>query len=94
MAAALVLSAQQVAEDDPAVWDVAASGFRDTSRVAASDVTMFMDILLTNQKAVLEMIEITQNKLNLFADALESGDENALRQLMEQAAQQRKSLFQ
>ena len=36
VAATLVLSAQQVARTDPAVWEVAATGFRDTSRVAAS----------------------------------------------------------
>ena len=93
VAAALVLSAQQVAEDDPAVWDVAASGFRDTSRVAASDVTMMLDILLTNREAVGQMIAIAQAQLDQFAGALAAGDEDALRQLMEQAAQQRKSLF-
>jgi prephenate dehydrogenase len=93
MAVALVLSAQQVAEDDPAVWDVAASGFRDTSRVAASDVTMMLDILLTNREAVGQMLDIAQSQLNRFAEALAAGDEEVLRQLMEQAAGQRKSLF-
>ena len=93
VAAALVLSAQQAAEDDPAVWAVAASGFRDTSRVAASDVTMMLDILLTNREAVGQMLEIAQTQLNRFAGALAAGDEDTLRQLMEQAAQQRKSLF-
>jgi prephenate dehydrogenase len=94
MAAALVLSAQQVAENDLAVWDIAASGFRDTSRVAASDVTMMLDILLTNREDVGQMLEIAQAQLNRFIEALEAGDENSLRKLMEQAAQQRKSLFQ
>ncbi len=93
MAAALVLSAQKVANDDPAVWDVAASGFRDSSRVAASDVTMMLDILLTNQAAVGQMIEIAQSQLDRFSQALAAGDEDTLRQLMEQAASLRKSLF-
>ena len=33
------------------VWRLAAGGFRDTSRVAASDVRMMLDILLTNREA-------------------------------------------
>lgn len=94
LAAALVLAAQRVAEDDPAVWDIAASGFRDTSRVAASDVTMMLDILLTNRQAVSQMLRTTQYQLDRLSQALYAGDEKTLRALMEQAAQQRQSLFQ
>jgi prephenate dehydrogenase len=36
LATTLVLTAQQEAEDDPVVWEVAASGFRDTSRSASA----------------------------------------------------------
>lgn len=93
LAAALVLSARQVAEQDPAVWEVAATGFRDTSRVAASDVTMMLDILLTNREAVGQMVKIARSQLDLFAGAIETGDEEALRELMERAAQQRISIY-
>ena len=93
LAATLVLSAQQVARTDPAVWEVAATGFRDTSRVAASDVTMMLDILLTNREAVGQMLDIARSRLDLFGKAIETGDEEALRELMGQAAQQRKSLY-
>ena len=54
-AAALVRAA--LAQDDPQLWQVAASGFRDSTRVAASDVTMMLDILLTNRAAVLERLD-------------------------------------
>jgi prephenate dehydrogenase len=94
LAAALTLAVQNIAEDDPAVWDVTASGFRDTSRLAASDVTMMLDILLTNQEAVGQMLAIAQAQLDQFVQALKTGDELTLRTLMEQAAQQRKSLYQ
>jgi prephenate dehydrogenase len=93
LATALVLSAQRVAEDDPAVWEVAASGFRDTSRVAASDVTMMLDILLTNREAVGQMLTMAQAQLDQFAQVLNTNNEAKLRVLMEQAAQQRKSLY-
>ena len=56
-ASALVHTTKAVGDDDPAVWDLAAGGFRDTSRVAASDTRMFLDILLTNQPAVLAQLD-------------------------------------
>ncbi len=93
LATSLVLAVQQIAEDDPAVWDVAASGFRDTSRVAASDVTMMLDILLTNRAAVGRMLTLAQQHLAQLAAAVEAGDETALKPLLERAAQQRKRLY-
>jgi prephenate dehydrogenase len=89
----LVLAAQHVAENDPAVWEVIASGFRDTSRVAASDVTMMLDILLTNRTAVGAMLTLVQQQLNQFAQALAAGDEATLQTLMERAAAQRRTLY-
>ncbi len=94
LAASLVLATQRIAEEDPAVWEVAASGFKDTSRVAASDVTMMLDILLTNPEAVRRMLAIAQDQLDRFSQALAAGDEAALRRLMEQAAQQRQALWE
>jgi prephenate dehydrogenase len=57
LASALVHSVADAGESDPMVWDLAAGGFRDTSRVAASDTRMFMDILSTNREAVLAQID-------------------------------------
>ncbi len=94
LSVALVLAAQNVAEDDPAVWEVASSGFRDTSRVAASDVTMMLDILLTNQTAVDQVLTIARHQLDRFAQALAARDEKTLRTLMERVAEQRRSLYQ
>ncbi len=94
LAATLTLTAKTVAETDPAVWDVAASGFRDTSRVAASDVTMMLDILLTNKEAVGQRLAEARSQLDHFALALATGNEESLRTLMESAAEQRSVLFQ
>lgn len=93
LATALVLAAQQVAEDDSAVWEVAASGFRDTSRVAASDVTMMLDILLTNRAAIGQVLDLAQTQLAQLAAALAAEDEATLRVLLEQSSQQRKLLY-
>ncbi len=49
LASALVHAVADTGAQDPAVWELAAGGFRDTSRVAASDTRMFLDILMTNR---------------------------------------------
>lgn len=78
LACGLVATADALAQHDPAVWQVAASGFRDTSRLAASEVRMLLDILLTNRDAVLTMVERFQAELQTLADRLRHGDEDGL----------------
>jgi prephenate dehydrogenase len=79
LACALVGAAETTASTDPMVWNVAASGFRDTSRLAASDVTMMLDILLTNREAVVEALGTCEGQLRHLARLVDSGDEEGLR---------------
>jgi prephenate dehydrogenase len=90
LACGLVGLAEERAAQDPAVWQVAASGFRDTSRLAASDVTMMLDILMTNQEAVLDALEGYQHQLHRLADLIAAGDEVTLRTAL-QARQARRA---
>jgi prephenate dehydrogenase len=71
-----------------------ASGFRDTSRLAASDVTMMLDILLTNRAAVLQALGRFQAEARALADLLAQGDPEPLRAFLTQAYIRRRSLFQ
>jgi prephenate dehydrogenase len=82
LACGLIGTAEEMACADQAVWEVAASGFRDTSRLAASDVTMMLDILLTNQEAVLEALTICNAQLHDLAHLVETGDEERLRTML------------
>jgi prephenate dehydrogenase len=79
LACALVGAAETTASTDPAVWEIAASGFRDTSRLAASDVTMMLDILLTNREAVVEALGTCDAQLRHLTRLVASGDEGGLR---------------
>jgi prephenate dehydrogenase len=88
---ALVTATDQASLNDPAVWQVTASGFRDTSRVAASDVTMMLDILLTNGDAVTNAVRDFQFSLDQFTAMLERRDEAGLRAYLTAAAQVRKT---
>lgn len=56
LSAALVATVAQEADNDDAVWALAAGGFRDTSRLAAQDVGMMGDILGTNTQAVATLL--------------------------------------
>lgn len=91
LAVALVTAADHASLNDPALWQVTASGFRDTSRVAASDVTMMLDILLTNTSAVTHAIRDFQFSLDQFTAMLERGDEQGLRAYLTAAMQVRKN---
>ncbi len=76
-AAALVRTAQ--AAGDEQVWKMASSGFRDTSRLGASDVTMMLDILLTNRGPLLETLTHYRDELETLMRLLEAGEADALR---------------
>jgi prephenate dehydrogenase len=91
-AVALVRAAESL--DDDQVWELAASGFRDTSRLAASDVTMMSDILLTNRQAILDALARTQAELGTLAALLEGGEAGALSDFLSAAAARRRKLFQ
>ncbi len=91
-AAAVALVNAVAAADDPLAWQLAASGFRDTSRLAVSDVDMMLDILLTNRPAVLDWLGELQGQLADLKLALMAGDEAALRHQLAAAQARREGL--
>ena len=93
VASALVEAAAAVAEGDPVAWELAAGGFRDTSRVAASDPTMMLDILATNRDEVLRALHAVQGQLALLARLLEEGDLEALGAAITAARNRRREIY-
>lgn len=89
LANALVQTVAERGEFDPLVWRLAAGGFRDTSRVAASDTRMFLDILMTNRSAILDQLDVFDHRLREIRSTLEKMDEEKLSQLLEAAQKQR-----
>ena len=87
MATALTATAADLAAKDDLVWQVVASGFRDTSRLAGSDVDMMLDILLTNQKNVAGRAREAAQKLLEMAAAIDTGNEEILRGFLAQTQQ-------
>lgn len=91
---ALMTTASERARADDAVFALAASGFRDTSRLAASNPTMIRDILLMNRDNVAACLRDYARNLNVLADAIERGDESELETLTQSVAEQRRVMFQ
>jgi cyclohexadieny/prephenate dehydrogenase len=55
-----------------------AGGFRDFTRIAASDPTMWRDVFLANKDAVLEMLGTFNEDLSKLTRAIRRGDGEAL----------------
>lgn len=93
VAACLVETADDVAEEDQLVWDMVSSGFRDTSRLAGSETTMMQDILMTNRENVREMINLFRDSLMRFEENLAAEDEVLLEERMTASRRRREVLF-
>ena len=60
------------------VLQFSAGGFRDFTRIAASDPTMWRDVFLANKDAVLEMLGTFNEDLAKLTRAISRGDGEAL----------------
>jgi prephenate dehydrogenase len=93
LACALISTADAMTSPDPAAWEIVAGGFRDTSRVAGSDVTMMLDILLTNRDEVLKAVKAYSSHLSDLAQYLENHDDTALRTALSTIRAKRIEMF-
>jgi prephenate dehydrogenase len=69
--------------------DVAGPGFRDFTRIAASDAKVWRDILLANRSQVLMQAEQFKTVLYQFEAAMREGDGGAIEALIKEAAKGR-----
>src|SRR5215471_11495911 len=60
------------------VLEYSAGGFRDFTRIAASDPTMWRDVFLANKAGVLEMLNRFNRDLAKLAQAIEAADGDTL----------------
>ncbi|HEX2620197.1 MAG TPA: prephenate dehydrogenase dimerization domain-containing protein, partial [Phototrophicaceae bacterium] len=82
LSASLVATVAGEAENDPAVWQLAAGGFRDTSRLAGSDITMMSDILSTNTQAVATLLALFRVQMSMLEARLISQDHQKLNEAL------------
>lgn len=91
-AAALVNTVAAQDAGEGCVLQLAAGGFRDTTRIAGGSETVWRDICMTNQTAILQVLRLLQSELRRFEQAIAAADENGLESLLAQAREARAAI--
>jgi prephenate dehydrogenase len=69
--------------------ELAGPGFRDFTRIAASDPKMWRDVLIANRYELIEQAKIFQRSLHNMLQMAEDGNGEKLEAMIEQASQSR-----
>ena len=88
LAYALVNYLSNLNEHDD-IFNYAAGGFRDFTRIASSDPVMWRDVCLSNSDALLSFIEGYKNELDQVSTAIRDQDGERLLQLFSKAKSKR-----
>jgi prephenate dehydrogenase len=71
---------------------IAAGGFKDTTRIAASSAQLWLDICLENKTAIVKSLKEFRQVMDCMTDLIEREDREALRSKLEQARNARLSM--
>ena len=90
LAGSLMNEASQVAEQDAVLLQLAAGGFRDMTRIAAGDPSIWPDILFENREAVAQSLSSLEARLRGLREALlDDGRDMILDSLLSAASARR-----
>jgi prephenate dehydrogenase len=92
IAYALASAVGEARAGERAVAAYAGSGFRDTTRIAASAAELWRDIALANREQVLEALREFEARLSVLEDLLGRGDASALEQALAGASRHRRAI--
>jgi cyclohexadieny/prephenate dehydrogenase len=76
------------------VIEFSASGFRDFTRIAASDPVMWRDIFLANREAVLDVLQRFSEDLTALQRAIRWGEGDKLQELFTRTRAIRRSIIE
>jgi prephenate dehydrogenase len=79
-------------EEHRALLRLAAGGFRDMTRIAASHPAIWLDILTSNRNAVLDALDAYLDGLQSARELVAAGDREGLRALLDRARGARRNL--
>lgn len=92
VAGALMNEAARTAEQDAVLLQLAAGGFRDMTRIAAGDPSIWPDVLIENRDAVLATLDALDDRLASLRSAIAEGDRAAIGTTLREAALSRRQL--
>lgn len=91
----IVGTANELSDDIKSeVIKYSASGFRDFTRIAASDPTMWRDVFLSNKEAVLEVLGRFTEDLTAMQRAIRKGDGDYIYQKLSDTREIRKEIVE
>ena len=82
---ALALTVLDKERDEKHIFDLASGGFSSTVRLAKSSPDMWTPILTQNRENILHVMDTYIEKMNDFRKAIAEGDEEQIRELIEDA---------
>ncbi len=82
---ALALTVLDKEKDEKHIFDLASGGFSSTVRLAKSSPDMWTPILSQNRDNVLHVMDTYIEKMQAFREAIAEGDEDKVRELIEDA---------
>ncbi|MEW9500206.1 prephenate dehydrogenase [Jeotgalibacillus marinus] len=92
IASSLVHQVKKVHSTQPLISRLAAGGFRDLSRIASSDPTMWRDITMHNTDILKELLRQWQGEMNQVIELLNQGDADAMYHYFDEAKQFRDNM--
>ena len=92
LAGALMNEAARAAEEDAVLLQLAAGGFRDMTRVAAGDPSIWPDVLFENRAAVTQTLKSLEDRLRSLRHALDDGQRPVIEQSLRDASHARRQL--
>lgn len=92
LAVSLMNTASQIASEYPETMLLAAGGFRDVTRIAASQSAMWRDIYMTNRQNIINMSRRLREYLERMENNLENEDYEAIVSEIQKARQEREKI--
>lgn len=92
MAYSLVNLVKEIDDPSQTMKTIAAGGFRDMTRIAASSPVMWQDICLSNKQKLLHLIDLYTKQLDVIRSAIETENKAEMTAYFTQAKNYRDSL--
>jgi prephenate dehydrogenase len=86
------LASERARDEHAGLLLLAAGGFRDATRVAASNPDLWLDICAENREAIVAVLDDYRERIGALRSVLALGDEGGLRRALADAREARRSL--
>jgi prephenate dehydrogenase len=86
------LAAERARDEHAGLLLLAAGGFRDATRVAASNPDLWLDICAENRDAIVAILDAYRERIGALRSVLSVGDDQGLRRALADAREARRAL--